>query len=66
MGQQTSTIDKAFLIGMRKCYDDAVKQGAIGFTYDGHEFITTYAKYFLIFYGAKFGLKYDDLEYMKP
>lgn len=66
MGQQPLTIDKQFLMSLRKAYDDAVKQGANGFTYDGHDFVTSYAKYFLIYYGPKFGLKYDDLEYIKP
>ena len=66
MGQVTLTIDRAFIKGLKKCYDDAVKQGADGFTYNGNDFVTAYAKYFLIFYGPKFGLKFDDLEYIKP
>lgn len=64
MGQPAITIDKSFIKGMKKCYDDAVKQNATGFTYDGHEFVTAYAKYFLQYYGPKFGLKFDDLEYL--
>ena len=50
-------LTKSFLIGLKKAYDKAVKDGKPQFVYDGHEFVTTYAKYFLKFHGPRVGLK---------
>lgn len=54
-------VNKKFLEGMKKEYDKARTEKKDEFTYDGHEFITSYAKYFLTFYAPQFGLKYNDL-----
>lgn len=53
-------VNKQFIEGLKKAYERAVQQGASEFTYDGHQFITSYAKYFLQFHAPLFGVKLSD------
>ena len=57
MADETIVINKKFIEGLKKAYDEAVNKMAQEFTYDGHEFNTGYAKYFLEFYAPKFNVK---------
>jgi hypothetical protein len=47
-------ISKAFIVGMEKAYNEALDKGATQFTYEGKEYVTSYAKYFLEFYKPQF------------
>lgn len=51
------TIDKKYMQGLRKAYNKAVKEGKGQFKYNGNDFVTGYAKYFLEYYEPKFGVK---------
>lgn len=53
-------LTKSFLLGLQKAYEKAVKDGKTQFEYDGHEFVTTYAKYFIQFHGPRVGLKLTE------
>ena len=55
--QENIAIDKAFIVGIKKAYDKAVKEGQAGFIYEDHEFVTTYVKYLLEYYAPQFGVK---------
>ena len=50
-------ISKKFVEGLIKAYDKAKREGAAEFTYNGHEFMTSYAKYFIEYYAPKFNIK---------
>ena len=51
------SINKQFIVGLKKAYDKAVTDKAESFIYDGHDFVTGYAKYFLEYYAPQFGVK---------
>jgi len=57
MATKGITINKAFIVGLKEAYDKAVKEGKEQFVYDTHDFVTSYAKYFLEFYAPKFNVK---------
>ncbi len=51
------TVNKAFIIGLKKAYDKAVADKVDVFVYEGNEFVTNYAKYFLEYYAPQFEVK---------
>lgn len=57
MSNQTIEINKQFIVNLKKAYDEAVRDKVVQFTYEGHEFVTSYAKYFLQHYAPKFNVK---------
>lgn len=57
MNNRNIVITKKFLEGLKKAHAAAKFAKQDSFTYDGYEFVTTYAGYFIEFYGPKFGVK---------
>lgn len=48
------TISKEYLKGLRQAYNKAVKDKANQFKYKDSDFVTDYAKYFLLHWEPKF------------
>jgi hypothetical protein len=51
-------INKAFLVGLKEAYEIAVKNKRESFSHKGHEFVTSFAKYFLEYYCPQFNVKF--------
>jgi hypothetical protein len=50
-------IDEKGIKRIRELYELAVQYGQESFIYEGHEFLTSYAKYFLEYYEPKLGVR---------
>jgi hypothetical protein len=57
MEQKNIVVTKKFIEGLKKSYDAAVLKGLKQFTYNDHQFITAYAKYFVEYYAPIFNIK---------